>query len=63
MYNIMSQVMLCLVGEEVWKDVADHSREFIKEYLEAYPMVDVFNVVYVCWLCDALHVAVLCRGH
>lgn len=23
----------------MWKDVADHSREFIKEYLETFPMV------------------------
>ncbi|XP_062512876.1 histone-lysine N-methyltransferase SETDB1-like isoform X3 [Corticium candelabrum] len=31
-------------SEEVWKDVADHSREFIKEYLEAYPMRPLMEV-------------------
>ena len=29
------------LGKKVWDDVAEHSREFIQEYLEEFPAVSV----------------------
>jgi hypothetical protein len=41
-HNELHEVLMPSV--EVWKDVASHSRDFIKEYLETYPMRPLLEV-------------------
>ena len=34
---VQNVLLFLLVGNNVWEDVPDDSREFIQEYLEKYP--------------------------